>query len=196
MLLPLAAAPALAVFNLSLEPTRAEPAPQECGSYQIDGGIAFGVAAVEVTAEDSGLAGHEVFAVFTDAAGDSLGEPVLLVTDGLGAASMPAPPSATGVEFIAEAPASDCSGEPEALSVTRVVPEFAGQADPAADLGPVRDAEIEVSEAGIPDPSGSPETPLPHTGRGLEAAAAIALVCLVVGWWLSDWSRSGVAGQA
>ena len=206
MLLPLAAAPAFAMFNLSIQPTRAEPGPQKCGSYQIDGGIAFGVAAVAVTSDDAALVGHQVFAVFTDSAGGQLGEPVLLVTDALGAASMPAPPTATGVEFIAEAPATDCSGEPDTLSVTRVIPELAGQFAPAADFGAAGEVDIAVAELGVvppeapatgnPGAASSPDAPLPHTGRGLEVAAAVALICLVVGWWLGDWSRSGVAGQA
>ena len=196
LLLPLAAAPAAVVFNASLHVTRAEPAPSPCGTYEIDGGIAFGLAAVTVSGDGGGMPGHEVFAVFTDSDGEQLGEPVLLVTDPSGSASMTAPPAATGVEFLAEVPASDCVGDPEVVSVARAVP--ASERSPAADVGapPASSASaLSTSETVVNGQVGfDTAVPLPHTGRGIEVAAAVALICLVVGWWFRDWSRSGVAG--
>ena len=204
LLLPLAVAPAAVVFNASLHVTRAEPAPSPCGTYdidayEIDGGIAFGLAAVTVTGDGGGMPGHEVFAVFTDSDGDQIGEPVLLVTDPSGSASMTAPPAATGVEFLAEVPASGCVGDPEVVSVARAVP--ATDRSPAADVGAPPASAVSTQAAvvngqtGIDAADPSPDdAPLPHTGRGIEVASAVALICLVVGWWFRDWSRSGVAG--
>ena len=156
LLLPIGLVPVAFLIHMSYTVSRAEPAPSTtdaplpCGSYQVDGGLAFGLAAVSVTSDGVGLAGRQVFAVFTDESGEVIGEPTLLLTDTAGSASLSAPDSAVGVEFVTEAPPADCEGEPEVISVTR--------ATPGADLG-------------IPVPT-DPVAP-PTTSRGVVPATPV-----------------------
>ena len=131
LLLPFGIVPFALLLASPATISRAESPTTTCTTYQVDGGIAFGLAEVTMTAAGEPLPGHEVFAVFDDASGVPLGDPTLLVTDADGRATLPMPDTATGVEFVAEAPPADCEGDPDLVSVTRVVPEAA----PAADMG-------------------------------------------------------------
>ena len=118
----------------SARPVSAEPKP--CATYEIEGTIKPGLDSVldsvPVPATDSGdqvlvrqaevyvhlggvaLERHQVFASFTGALNEMIGEPVLLVTDGEGRAAVDVPPGAVNVAFITESPGSgNCVNRPE-----------------------------------------------------------------------------------
>ena len=87
--------------------------PQPCMTYQIEGTIDATEtlsldqkreAKVYVHFGDKPLARHQVFASFTGALGEILGEPVLLVTDELGRATVEVLQGATSVAFMTESP--------------------------------------------------------------------------------------------
>ena len=93
------------------QPVLAEPQP--CVTYQIEGTIDAPEtksldqkreAKVYVHFGDKPLASHQVFASFTGALGEILGEPVLLVTDELGRATVEVLQGATSVAFMTESP--------------------------------------------------------------------------------------------
>ncbi len=121
----------LTVAQISAErPVLAEPQP--CVTYKIEGTIAAPetlsldqkrVAEVYVHFGDKPLVRHQVFASFTGALGEILGEPLLLVTDELGRATVEVLQGAVSVAFMTESPdATNCSesavGSEEPVVVT------------------------------------------------------------------------------
>ncbi len=121
----------LTVAQISAErPVLAEPQP--CVTYQIEGTIDAPEtlsldqkreAEVYVHFGDKPLVRHQVFASFTGALGEFLGEPVLLVTDELGQATVEVLQGATSVAFMTESPGPEnCSesagGSEEPVVVT------------------------------------------------------------------------------
>ena len=151
ILLPVGLVPAVLLVHLPTTTTRAEPAPPSCGTYHVDGGLAFGMAAVSVFSDEGPLPGREVFAVFSDSTGELVGDPAMLVTDADGVATMPAPLNATGVEFVTEAPPVGCVGEPEVIAVAvGPSPGEPGFSSPSSDLGPIGDAMQTTVPATVP----------------------------------------------
>ena len=114
----------------SARPVRAEPKP--CATYEIEGTIEPGLDSVPGPATDTGdqvlvrqakvylhlgdvaLERHQVFATFTGALNEMIGDPVLLVTNGEGRATVDVPPGAVNVAFMTESPGSgNCADRPE-----------------------------------------------------------------------------------
>jgi hypothetical protein len=63
---------------------------------------------------DVALERHQVFATFTGALNEMIGDPVLLVTNGEGRATVDVPPGAVNVAFMTESPGSgNCADRPE-----------------------------------------------------------------------------------
>jgi hypothetical protein len=110
----------------SARPVSAEPKP--CATYEIEGTIEPGLdlmpdsvtgpvtdagdqvlvreAEVYLHLGDVALERHQVFATFTGALNEMIGDPVLLVTNGEGRASVDVPPGAVNVAFMTESPGS------------------------------------------------------------------------------------------
>ncbi|MEI7506640.1 MAG: hypothetical protein WCK23_07460 [Actinomycetes bacterium] len=97
--------------------------PQPCVTYQIEGTIdtpetlsldQMREAEVYVHFGDKPLVRHQVFASFTGALGEILGEPVLLMTDELGRATVEVLQGAVTVAFMTESPGSEnCAANAE-----------------------------------------------------------------------------------
>ena len=112
----------LTVAQIGAErPVLAEPQP--CVTYEIEGTIDSPESSpLEQTLEaevyvhfgDKPLASHQVFASFTGAMGEILGDPVLLVTDELGQATVEVLQGATSVAFMTESPGPEnCAANAE-----------------------------------------------------------------------------------
>ena len=105
------------------------PAPA-CSSYAIDGALeppANGQWEFTATAYlhdgSESLPNHRVFAVPTMSAGTPMVEPIELVTDADGRASITLPVGAEGVRFMSESPATgDCTGSPDVVTTDVSVP--------------------------------------------------------------------------
>lgn len=118
----------------SARPVSAEPKP--CATYEIEGTIEPGLelmpdsvpgpvtdegdqvlvrqAEVYLHLGDVALERHQVFATFTGALNEMIGDPVLLVTNGEGRATVDVPPGAVNVAFMTESPGSgNCADSPE-----------------------------------------------------------------------------------
>ena len=126
----------LTVAQIGVEqPVLAESQP--CVTYEIEGTIDSPESSpLEQTLEaevyvhfgDKPLASHQVFASFTGALGEILGEPVLLVTDELGRATVEVLQGATSVAFMTEGPGpencaanAEVAPEPVIVSATILV---------------------------------------------------------------------------
>ena len=109
----------LACVQIGAErPVSAEPRP--CVTYEIEGEIKGTIASpesspLERTPEaevyvhfgDKPLVGHQVFATFAGANDQIVGEPVMLVTNELGRATVEVPQGAVNVAFMTESPAPE-----------------------------------------------------------------------------------------
>jgi len=112
----------------------AEPRP--CPTYQIEGTILTPLplppdhnheAEVFVHLDKQPLVRHQVFANFSGATGQMLSEPILLMTNELGRATVEVPQDAVNVGFMTESPGPrDCSANlevaPEPVIVTATIP--------------------------------------------------------------------------
>ena len=96
------------------QPVSAEPRP--CVTYEIEGTITSPESSpLEQTPEaevyvhfgDKPLVSHQVFATFAGANDQIVGEPVLLVTNELGRATVEVPQGAVNVAFMTESPAPE-----------------------------------------------------------------------------------------
>lgn len=122
----------------SARPVSAEPKP--CATYEIEGTIKSGLDLVPDSVSDPAtepasepgdqvlvrqaevylhlggvaLVRHQVFATFTSALNEMIDDPVLLVTNGEGRATVDVPPGAVNVAFMTESPGSgNCVNRPE-----------------------------------------------------------------------------------
>jgi hypothetical protein len=108
------------------------PAPA-CSSYAIEGALeppANGQWEFTATAYlhdgSESLPNHRVFAVPTMSADAPMVEPIELVTDADGRASIMLPVGAEGVRFMSESPAAgDCTGSPDVVTTDVSVPVIA-----------------------------------------------------------------------
>ena len=180
----------LTVAQISAErPVLAEPQP--CVTYQIEGTIDAPEtlsldqkreAKVYVHFGDKPLVRHQVFASFTGALGEILGEPLLLVTDELGRATVEVLQGATSVAFMTESPAPEnCSAsigvEREPVIVAATIPVQPSVDGPVGQNNSVTYDEIsgpvvepKISELSIE------VTELAHTGPISRGVLAVSVV--------------------
>ncbi len=180
----------LTVAQISAErPVLAEPQP--CVTYQIEGTIDAPEtlsldqkreAKVYVHFGDKPLARHQVFASFTGALGEILGEPVLLVTDELGQATVEVLQGATSVAFMTESPgpencAANAEVAPEPVIVAATIPVQPSVDGPVGQNNSVTYDEISgpVVEPKISELSFE-VTELAHTGPISRGVLAVSVV--------------------
>jgi len=191
----------LACVQIGAErPVSAEPRP--CVTYENEGEIKGTIASpLERTPEaevyvhfgDKPLVSHQVFATFAGANDQIVGEPVMLVTNELGRATVEMPQGAVNVAFMTESPAPEnCAASTrlgdEPVIVTATIP-----VQPAVD-GPVgRDQGVTyadiydtapkmnltgVNETGNVD---VPAAELAHTGPVSRVVLLVSTVIFAVG---------------
>lgn len=135
------------VFGLSLAgavaaPAAAEDGVSDCPVYDIEGSIeppteTGSTASVFLHIGAEPIAGQRVFATFTTADGDPVGEPVALTTGPDGRASTPVPSGATQVSFVAESPVDlVCSAGSEPNVALEIRPTGAGPVEPGTPSDP------------------------------------------------------------
>lgn len=148
---------------------------------------------------DKPLVGHQVFATFAGSMNETLGEPVLLVTDEYGSATVEVPQGVVQVAFMTESPGSgNCSvssesmNEPSVVAVTiPVQPTFDGPI--GRDTGTTYDdisSPISGSQGGVNIETGDlqlaskavdPTGELAHTGPISSGILVLTVVALGVG---------------
>ena len=170
----------LMIFGMSLAgavaaPAAAEDGVSDCPVYDIEGSIeppteTGSTASVYLHIGAEPIAGQRVFATFTTADGDPVGEPVALTTGPDGRASTPVPTGATQVSFVAESPEDlVCSAGSEPSVALEIRPTGAG-----------------------PDESGAPSDPaLARTGPVSAGvlAAAVLVGAVGCGVWMGRGRR-------
>lgn len=191
----------LTVAQIGAErPVLAEPQP--CVTYQIEGTIDAPEtlsldqkreAKVYVHFGDKPLVRHQVFASFTGALGEILGEPVLLVTDELGRATVEVPQAAFNVAFVTESPgpencATNAEVAPEPIIVAATIPVQPSVDGPVGlDQGvtydDIYDTAPYVNQTGV-NQTGNVDVPaaeLAHTGPISPGVLVLTVVVLGVG---------------
>ena len=152
----------------------------DCPAYEIEGTIEPGesgsMASVYVHTGSEPVVGQEVFATFTDPDGQSIGEPTMLITATDGRATLPVPPEATGVSFVAE------SSDDQSCTVPS-----GAEPSVALEIGALIDAP-EGSESTV---TGDAPGQLAHTGPVSPGvvAAAVLLGALGCGVWMGRGRR-------
>lgn len=137
----------LVIFGMSLAgavaaPAAAEDGVSDCPVYDIEGSIeppteTESSASVFLHIGAEPIAGQRVFATFTTAEGDPVGEPVALTTGPDGRASTPVPSGATQVAFVAESPEDlVCSAGSEPSVALEIRPTGAGPVEPGTPSDP------------------------------------------------------------
>ena len=168
----------LACVQIGAErPVSAEPRP--CVTYEIEGEIKGTIASpesspLERTPEaevyvhfgDKPLVGHQVFATFAGANDQIVGEPVMLVTNELGRATVEVPQGAVNVAFMTESPAPEnCTAstsladEPVIVSATiPVQPSVDGAAgrDQGVTYADIYDTAPDMNQSGVDEVSNVP----------------------------------------
>lgn len=168
----------LACVQIGAErPVSAEPRP--CVTYEIEGEIEDMIASpesssLERTPEaevyvhfgDKPLVGHQVFATFAGANDQIVGEPVMLVTNELGRATVEVPQGAVNVAFMTESPAPEnCTAstsladEPVIVSATiPVQPSVDGAAgrDQGVTYADIYDTAPDMNQSGVDEVSNVP----------------------------------------
>jgi hypothetical protein len=115
---------------------------------------------------DKPLVGHQVFATFAGANDQIVGEPVMLVTNELGRATVEVPQGAVNVAFMTESPVSDnCTAssslvdEPVIVSATiPVQPSVDGAAgrDQGVTYADIYDTAPDMNQSGVDEVSNVP----------------------------------------
>ena len=168
----------LACVQIGAErPVSAEPRP--CVTYEIEGEIKGTIASpesspLERTPEaevyvhfgDKPLVSHQVFATFAGANDQIVGEPVMLVTNELGRATVEVPQGAVNVAFMTESPAPEnCTAstsladEPVIVSATiPVQPSVDGAAgrDQGVTYADIYDTAPDMNQSGVDEVSNVP----------------------------------------
>jgi len=157
-------------------PVLAEPQP--CVTYQIDGTMSsMGPSSLEQKREaevfvhfgERPLARHQVFVTFAGTLDQVLGDPVLLVTDELGRATVEVPEAAVNVAFMTESPAPENCSESIGVAHEPVIVAATVPVQPSVD-GPVgRDqgvtyADIYDTAPYVSQTGDVPVSELAHTG--------------------------------
>ena len=124
-------------------PVAAEDGVSDCPVYDIEGSIeppteTGSMASVYLHNGAEPITDQRVFATFTTADGDPVGEPVALTTGPDGRASTPVPSGATQVSFVAESPEDlVCSAGSEPSVALEIRPSGAGPVEPGPPSDPV-----------------------------------------------------------
>ncbi|MFM1751075.1 MAG: hypothetical protein RL119_37 [Actinomycetota bacterium] len=144
-----------------------------CPPYEIEGSIetasgaegSMSQASVFVHNGDQPLADYQVFATFSSAGNEPVGEPLMMTTDSAGRAAVAVPEGALSVSFVAEGPDNPACSVPEGTE-----PSVALEIFPVSGVSP-EDGESEA----VVDLPGNGE--LAYTGpvsTGVVAAAVLA----------------------
>jgi hypothetical protein len=152
--------------------------PQPCVTYQIDGTMSsMGPSSLEQKREaevfvhfgERPLARHQVFVTFAGTLDQVLGDPVLLVTDELGRATVEVPEEAVNVAFMTESPAPENCSASVGVAHEPVIVAATVPVQPSVD-GPVgRDqgvtyADIYDTAPYVSQTGDDPVSELAHTG--------------------------------
>jgi len=152
--------------------------PQPCVTYQIDGTMSsMGPSSLEQKREaevfvhfgERPLARHQVFVTFAGTLDQVLGDPVLLVTDELGRATVEVPEEAVNVAFMTESPAPENCSASVGVAHEPVIVAATVPVQPSVD-GPVgRDqgvtyADIYDTAPYVSQTGDVPVSELAHTG--------------------------------
>lgn len=150
-----------------IDSVSAQTGSSECPAYEIEGSIepmsdegAAPQVAVYLHIGAEPVAGHRVFATFTNVDGVEVGEAMVLTTGEDGRAAAPVPEGAVSVSFVAESP-----DQPACLAISG--------SEPSVSL------EIRVA-TGNPENPG-PEGQLAHTGPVTAGVAATAVLAAALG---------------
>lgn len=180
----------LGFVMLSSGPAGAEVASTSCPPYEIEGSIEptssdpdiVRQATVYLHSGDEPLVDHQVFATFTTANGDPVGDPVLIVTNPEGRAAVAVPDGATDVSFVAEGPENPACSSGDEPSVALVI--SAGAGTMPVDSAPGGSFEI--------DPDGG----LAHTGPVTTGVVAAAVVVGAAGCgvWMGRGRKVRIVG--
>lgn len=171
---------------------RAEAVTSSCPAYEIEGSIepAFedpdstSQAAVFVHTGGEPLVSHQVFATFTSDGDEPIGEPVVMVTDADGRATVPVPVGATGVSFVAEGPDNPACVVPDGAE-----PSVALEISSVLGATPENDDADEIS---APVQDGG----LAYTGPVTTGVVAAAVLVGAVGCgvWMGRGRKARIAG--
>lgn len=148
----------LACVQIGAErPVSAEPRP--CVTYEIEGEIKGTIASpesspLERTPEaevyvhfgDKPLVGHQVFATFAGANDQIVGEPVMLVTNELGRATVEVPQGAVNVAFMTESPAPENCTASTSLADEPVIVSATIPVQPSVDGAAGRDQGVTYAD--------------------------------------------------
>lgn len=144
----------LACVQIGAErPVSAEPRP--CVTYEIEGEIEGTIASpLERTPEaevyvhfgDKPLVGHQVFATFAGANDQIVGEPVMLVTNELGRATVEVPQGAVNVAFMTESPAPENCTASTSLADEPVIVSATIPVQPSVDGAAGRDQGVTYAD--------------------------------------------------
>jgi hypothetical protein len=148
----------LACVQMGAErPVSAEPRP--CVTYEIEGEIKGTIASpesspLERTPEaevyvhfgDKPLVGHQVFATFAGANDQIVGEPVMLVTNELGRATVEVPQGAVNVAFMTESPAPENCTASTSLADEPVIVSATIPVQPSVDGAAGRDQGVTYAD--------------------------------------------------
>ena len=203
----------------SARPVSAEPKP--CATYEIEGTIEPGLelmpdslpgpvtdageqvlvrqAEVYLHLGDVALERHQVFATFTGALNEMIGDPVLLVTDGEGRATVDVPPGAVNVAFMTESPGSGNCADHSEIGDEPVIVAVDVPVQPTIDgpiggsqgvtyddiFDPIVGGEVEANNAQGDLPLASEATSVPtklaHTGPISPGVLVVTVVVLGAG---------------
>ena len=140
----------LACVQIGAErPVSAEPRP--CVTYEIEGTIASPLertpeAEVYVHFGDKPLVSHQVFATFAGANDQIVGEPVMLVTNELGRATVEVPQGAVNVAFMTESPAPENCTASTSLADEPVIVSATIPVQPSVDGAAGRDQGVTYAD--------------------------------------------------
>ena len=144
----------LACVQIGAErPVSAEPRP--CVTYEIEGEIEDMIASpLERTPEaevyvhfgDKPLVSHQVFATFAGANDQIVGEPVMLVTNELGRATVEVPQGAVNVAFMTESPAPENCTASTSLADEPVIVSATIPVQPSVDGAAGRDQGVTYAD--------------------------------------------------